>query len=71
MENTKMTAGDLAMAAFDNEILSVPVADKNRQYKALMAAHANACIYSPDFPVSTLELQHAVVALARSMGYSL
>ncbi len=66
-----MTASELAMSAFENEILAFPVSDKNRQYKALNAAHTHACIYSPDYDVSTLDLQHAVVALARSMGYTL
>jgi len=60
--------GELAMAAFGNEILSFPLSDTNRQYKALMAAHANACVYAPD---STLALQRELVALARRMGYTL
>ena len=59
------------MSAFDNEILAFPVSDKNRQYKALMAAHANACIYTPDYKISTLALQRELVALARRMGYTL
>ena len=70
-QNCRTCTRELAMSAFYNEILAFPVTDEYRQYKALMAAHAHACIYTPDYKISTLALQRELVDLARRMGYSL
>ena len=77
MKNTNTTeAAEMALSAFENEILAFPVSDEDRQPKALLNAYHNAFIYaegsqSNGYSVSANELRREILGLARSMGYTL